>query len=329
MAQENQAFAHRGEICHIIPRASTKISSGDYVAMARNTDPISRAVLGGESRVSPSSTGYTCQWGVGISDTDFNGGAVGATLYAAPTSDQAIPVIRRGVVRLAITQTSGKTGDLVILNSGTSGSQTFNLNNMRRDIAVGQVYENFSGATTNDPQLVELFEKPMAGRDIYFHLGNGVVQGCVLKHHSIHSDQGSTQIIAGATGENNYVRIKNKMFTVARLTDYTVGSINPGGAGAIRFMWAGVKISTTGRAVTWTINTCTGPFSGFASLTNSGISMGMMVPLTWTSNIIPVGLVIGWSVSQYTIRSHQIMNLGAGGQVPWGVNVGDHETWYL
>jgi len=327
MAQESQNYAHRGEICHILPRASTAIASGDYVAMARNSDPISRARLGAESRVSPVGSGWDCQWGVGIVDSTFSSNAVGATLYATPTSDQAVPVIRRGIVRLAITQTSGKAGDLVILNSGTSGSQTFKLNNYRRDIAVGVVYEDFTGATANDPQMIELFEKPLAGRDIYFTLGNGVVQGCIAKKHSV-NNQASTQVNIGATGEDNYVRIKNKLFTIARVTDHKV-TIAVGGESAVRFRWLAAKIEKTGRGNAWTDETCTGPFSAFASMTNSGISMGMMIPITWTSNMIPIALLVGWSNTAVTIGSDHIMNLGAGNQIPWGIGFGDHETWYL
>lgn len=329
MAQQRQAFAHRGEAVSVIPLGSADITSGDYVALSRASDPISIAVLGTEGRVSTVASAYECQWGIGIADTDFNTNAVGATLYAAPTVNQAVPVLRKGVVSLAIAQTSGKAGELVVISTATSGSQVFKINNFRRDVAVGVIYKDFSGATANDPQQVELFEKPMSGKDIYFALGNGVVEGCILKKHSVNG-QASTQINAGATGEENYVRIKNKWFSVARVTDFSMSAVMaPGGQSAIRFYWVAIKVSTTGRAVDWTKETCTGPFSAFASWTNSGISAGMMVPKTWTSNMIPVGLVIAWSATGVTIGSDRILMLGPDQSLPNGTSFADHATWYL
>ena len=327
MAQETQAYAHRGDIMTVIPKASTDLSSGDYVVMPRNIDPISRAVLGAESRISPPSTAYKCQWGIGIVDSDFTTNTVGATLYATPTANQALPVIRRGVVRLAIVQTSGQAGDLVIYSSGNTGAQLFTLNNFRRDVAVARVYKDFTGATANDPQLVELIEKPISEKDIYFWLGNGVVQGCKFKKHSV-TNQRSTQIMAGWTNDGNMVMIKGKAIDIARVTDFVVGAPAPG-ASSIRFYWLAAKVSTTGVAAAWTKETCTAVFAGLASWTNSGISLGMMVPITWTSNQIPVGMWFRFSATLISISADKIMNFGNNGMIPWGTRYVDATKWYL
>lgn len=326
MSQQTKPYEHRGEIQHIIPKASTGIKSGDYVVMPRNTDPISRAILGAESRVSPVSSKYMSQWGVGISDTDFSTNTVGATLYAAPTAQEAIPIIRRGCVRLAIVQTAGKVGDLVSYSSGASGAQLFALNNYRRDVAVGVIAKDFSGATANDVQLVELFEKPLTGKDIYFWLDNRVVEGCKIKPHSAGNQQ-STQLMAGATGMPNLFMIKGKLNSVARVTDFKC-TVVPGAASLIRFYWIAVKLSTTGGAAAFTKETCSGVFTLAASWTNSGVSAGMMVPITWHSNLVPVALVIGWSATAHPITAPRILNLGGPG-LPNGTKVVDHGTWYL
>jgi hypothetical protein len=319
-------FVHRGEIQHLIPKASTDIKSGDYVVMPRNIDPISRARLGSEAAISPIGAAWDAQWGIGIVDSDFTTNTVGSTKYATPTAAEALPVIRRGIVRLAITKTSGKAGDLVIYSSGASGAQLFTLNNFRRDIAVGRIWKDFSGATANDTQQVELIEKPISERDIYFWLANRVVQGCKLKKHSV-NNQASTQINAGATGEVNLFMVKGKLNSVARKTDFTMGAMAPG-ASDIRFYWVAVKVSTTGAAVAFTKETCTGPFTAIASWTASVVSAGMMIPKTWTSNMIPVGLVIAWSATAVSIADNRILNI-AGPGLPCGTKVVDHTKWYL
>ena len=327
MSQQPSAFAHRGEIATLIPKASTNLSSGDYVVMPRNADPISRAVLGAESRISPAGSAYASQWGVGIVDSDFTTNTVGATKYATPTSDEALPVIRKGVVRLAIAQTSGKAGDLVSYTSGATGAQVFKINNFRRDVAVGRIWKDFSGASANDLQLVELIEKPISERDVYFWLQNRPISGCIFKQHSILSTQGSSQIMGGATGDENQVLIKGRNFRIARKTDFTIGAINPG-ASDIRFYWLAAKVSTTGVAPAFTKETCTGPFTAFASFTNSGVSAGMMIPITWTSNMIPLGMVIGFSNTEVSIVNARIVNLGGYG-LPPGPNFIDATKWYL
>lgn len=328
MAQENQNFQHRGDFQHLIPKASTGLKSGDYVVMPRNTDPISRAVLGTESRISPVSSKYMSQWGVGIVDSDFSTNTVGATLYAAPTAQEALPVLRRGCFRLAIVQTSGKVGDLVSYSSGASGAQLFSINNYRRDVAVGVIARDFTGATANDTQLVELFEKPLAGRDIYFWLGNRALQGCKIKPHSV-ANQASTQVNAGATGEVNLFMVKGKLNSVARKTDFSIHGMVGGGASMVKFYWVAVKLSSTGGAAAFTKETCSGAFTLAASWTNSGVSAGMMIPLTWNSLMVPVALVVAWSATAVTIGADRILNLDGPCLLPNGTKVADHEHWYL
>jgi len=328
MAEANLGYAHRGEVEHLIPKASTEITAGDYVVMPRESDPISRAVLGAETRVSPVGSAYACQWGVGVSDDDFNTNYPGATPYASPAANQSIDIIRKGVVRFRIIQTSGKAGDNVVYSSGGTGAQLFKINNFRRDVGVGEIAKDFSGATANDTQQVVLYEKSLHGQDIYFWLQNRVVQGCKFKARSLASSRGSSQINAGATGEVNMFMVKGKVNSVARVTGFVVGGINPGGQSAIRFYWLACKLSTTGAAPAFTKETCTGPFSAFASWTNSGISVGMMIPITWQSNLIPAALMVGWSNTQVTIADAKLINLG-GPFIPNGQKLFDHGTWYL
>ena len=326
MAQQASAFAHRGEIQHIIPKASTQLSSGDFVVMPRNVDPISRAVLGAESRISPAGSAFACQWGVGIVDSDFSTNTVGATLYATPTANEALPVIRKGVVRLAIVQTSGKAGDLVMYSSGSTGAQLFMINNFRRDVAIGRIWKDFSGATANDVQSVELIEKSISERDVYFWLQNRPISGCIFKTHSV-ANQASTQIMGGATNDTNAVLIKGRQFNIARVTDFTMGAINQG-ASDLRFFWLAAKVSTTGVAPAFTKETCTGPFTALVSYTISAVSAGMMVPITWTSNMIPLGMVIAFSNTEVTIPTARIFNNGGYG-LPNGPNLIDATKWYL
>ena len=122
--------------------------------------------------------------------------------------------------------------------------------------------------------------------------------------------------------------VKGKVNSVARVTGFVVGGINPGGQSAIRFYWLACKLSTTGAAPAFTKETCTGPFSAFASWTNSGISVGMMIPITWQSNLIPAALMVGWSNTQVTIADAKLINLG-GPFIPNGQKLFDHGTWYL
>lgn len=326
MPQEAQAFAHRGEIQHIIPKASTAISSGDLVVMPRNVDPFSRAILGAESRISPIGNAYSGQWSVGIVDSDFTTNTVGATLYATPTAGEALPVIRRGVVRLAIAQTSGKAGDLVIYSSGATGVQVFKTDNFRRDVAIGRIFKDFTGATANDAQLVELIEKPISERDVYFWLQNRPLTGCIIKPHSV-ANQASTQVMGGATNDHNAVLIKGKAYDIARLTDLTVGALNPG-ASDLRFWWIVARVSTTGAGAGFKKITCTGPFTAFASYTNSGVTCGMMIPKSWNSNNVPLALLIGFSATQITVGVDRIMNMG-GYHIPKGPRRSNATKWYL
>ncbi len=327
MAQEKDNFAHRGDVMQLRPRASTDLTSGDYVVMARASDPISRALLGNESQIRPITAQWWAQWGAGIVDADFSTNVVGATKYATPSSDEDMPVIRRGVVRLALSQTSGKAGDNVVYLSGATGAQLFKTNNFRRDVGVGTIAKDFSGATAGDTQQVVLYEKPLNGRDIYFWLQNRVLQGCKIKMHSVDA-QKSSQVMGGATGEVNLFIVKGKINSKARVTDFTVGALNPG-ASDIRFYWAAIKLSTTGAAAAWTKETCTGPFTAIASWTNSVVSAGMMIPITWTSNMIPVALLIGWSNTEVSIGNDRILNLDGFNILPNGTKVVDHEKWYL
>lgn len=328
MPQEKDSYAHKGAIALLVPKASTDITSGDYVVMTRNSDPMSRALLAGnEGTIRPLTSAWWSQWGVGIVDADFNTNVVGATKYATPTSDEAVPIIRRGVARLAIVQTTGKAGDNIIYSSGATGAQLFTINNMRRDIGVGTIWKDFSGGSANDSQQVQLYEKPLHGRDIYFWLQNRVLQGCKATRRSLNS-VASTQINAGRTGEVNMFVVKGKVVSVARKTAFVVGSLNPSSS-ALRFYWLAVGLSTTGVGPAWKVRTCSGKFGKFASWTVSAVSVGMMVPLTWTSNLIPAALMVGFSATQVTIPNLRLLNLDGFNLIPNGNTNTLHTKWYL
>jgi hypothetical protein len=328
MPQEHDNYAQKSDIQHIIPKASATLSSGDYVVMPRNVDPMSRAVLGAESRVSPIATAWASQWGVGVVDTDFSTGTVGATLFASPGANQAVPVIRRGVVRMSIIQTSGKAGDLVMYSSGATGAQLFTINNYRRDVAVGRIWKDFTGATANDHQAVELIEKPISERDIYFWLQNRVVFGLQPLTHTV-TVSAVRRIRIGRTGDPGLFMVKGKLNSIAINRSFLLGSVTHLGKAVsiLQFYWLAVKISTTGAAIAYTKETCTAAFT-VSMWTASQVSAGMLVPKTWNSNMIPFGLAVMFSATR-TIRGGSRLIPIQGPGLPFGTAVMDQTKWYL
>jgi len=96
MAQKKENRACSADSIQLIPKASTDISSGDVVVLARKNDPISLSALGAAGRCSPIAAARQGQWSVGVSDEVFTSAVVGATDYAAPDADNKIKILREG-----------------------------------------------------------------------------------------------------------------------------------------------------------------------------------------------------------------------------------------
>src|SRR3990167_929191 len=190
MAQEKQNWAREADIAHLIPKASTDITPGDVVVMPRRNDPISLSQLGATpGRIEPIAAAREGQWAVGVAQGLFTSAAVGATLYATPTQSGGVAVKRNGIVRLAISNTSGQAGDLVRYTSGGTGAQVFAIDNRRSGWAVAKIAKTFSGASADDVQDCELIEIPLGGPNLYHYLENRVLEGCSVELHAAPGSQ--------------------------------------------------------------------------------------------------------------------------------------------
>lgn len=320
MSQPRENYGSEGKVVHLIPKASTDIAGGDVLVMGRNTDPISIKVLGcRDSKVLPMSANWHAQWLVGVSDSVFSTNAAGATDYAAPDIDNAIPVKREGLFYLAISDTSGKEGDYVRYSSGASGAQVFTIDNKAPGWAIGQIAQSYTGATANDVQLVELRKVPLGGPNLYYWLENRVILGCEVRAHTTAGAQ-SENIGVGYSsttqGEANVYLLGNKPYSLASNYTFGIGDCSVTGESAIRFRWI------VARSGGFAMRTASGVHSAHASYTVAGITVGMMVPKAMTVGELPIALVINFSKPQsYTAGLiHQLFgparipNVGS-----WGV----------
>lgn len=169
---------HAGSLGTYLPKASTNIAKGDLVMLDKIT-----------GRIEPLTKDRKGQHlFVGICDEKWNATAVlqkfGATSteYATPTVGQAeLPVYHGGVAKLAISDTSGKAGQLVYLSTATSGAQIFTRTRQasgKAAVPVGKIDRDFSGAAANDEQWVQLFARGgNAEDDMQFYLMNHIVTG--------------------------------------------------------------------------------------------------------------------------------------------------------
>jgi hypothetical protein len=274
-----------------IPKNSTQITSGDVLVMPRKYDPKSRSRYGALGRVSPIGSQDAAEWSVGVSDCDFTTDTVGSTLYAAPTSNQAIRVYKTGVFKLAIVATSGNAGDFVRYSSGATGAQLFTTTPLA-GFAVGILEKTFSGATANDCQLVRLIEKDVNGPDIAYWLENRVVTDCRV--HSATNVAKTSAIQVGATYTGNregqiYV-IQGKRFRHTRDTVLNIGRCTGGANSTFKARMI------VARSVTFAYRTCSvAAGASVATYNNASVTAGMFVPNTMTSGEIVIGYAIAHS----------------------------------
>lgn len=312
-AQTPENYASRGEILHFLPKASTDISSGDVVVLARKNDPISLSQVGPAGRIRPIGAAREAQWAVGVVDEKVTSDIVGATEYATPT--KKLRVQRKGLFYLAISDTSGKAGDCVKYSSGATGAQVFAIDNMRQGFAVARIAVDFSGATANDRQLCELIEKPVGAPDINFFLENRVIQGCSVRAATQPASQVMIGKAVGTVAEQNIVIIQGRVFSIARDTALALGGVASLAASTVRFKWV------VARSASFAIRSGSGTKAGLASYTAAGVTAGLLSPVTMTGGEIPVALLIQFSAA--TQSAPRIRNVRGPAVVPrvgsWGI----------
>lgn len=279
-------YGSSGDFISLIPKSSTQITSGDLVVMPRRADPRSRATLGTLSAVSPISAASYAPWVVGIADADFSSDTVGSTVYAAPTLYQAISIYRRGVFKLAITNTSGNAGDLVRYSSGGTGSQLFVIDNAHVGQAIGVVEKKFSGATANDTQWVRLIEKDMHGVDIMWWLQNRVLNDCRVRSCSANKQ---SVIAIGRTltmnRQGNHILLNGKYFRITRDTELATGKFTGGAVSVCKAMLIVARSGSFAR------RTCSGGIT-LTTFTKTGMSNRYFTPTTQTSAEIAIGYIV-------------------------------------
>lgn len=309
MSQLKENYAHSGDFNVYIPKNSTDITSGDVIVMPRKADPRSRATLGALGRISPISSASFAPWSVGIADSDFTTTTVGSTLYAAPTSNQAIPVYKKGIFKLAIVETSGNAGDLVKYSSGGTGAQLFTTKKVRVSEAIGIIEKTFSGASANDSQYVKLLEKDEVGLDIAFFLDNRVLDDAWVKPISGTSQSGVNVGMTGTIG--NRIVLKGKGFRITRDTVLAVGLLTGGAASA----WKARMI--VARSGGFAYRTCSGTKTTLATFTKTAFSAAYFTPVTQTSGEIAIAYVVfGSAVTKATAK--MIFNLRGISRLPQG-----------
>jgi len=321
MAQTPEARKRGKDVIHLIPLASTDISSGDVVALSRANDPVSVSALGTAGRISPVAAAREGQWAVGVCDNKWTTGIAGATDYAAPDADNALRVERSGVFNLALVPTSGAVGDYVVYSSGASGAQLFTIDNSRPGYAIGRIAKAFSGATANDLQEVELVTHDLGAANLVHWLENRVLTGCIVHQHSAAAARsqnvavGYSSTTAGQDS-NNVVLIQNQVYSLASDFTLDIGDCSVAGQSAAQFRWV------VARSGAFASRTASGIHSAFASYTATGISAGMMVPTTMTAGEVPIALVINFSNPQ-SYTNGLLHNLRTPNLIPrvgsWGI----------
>ena len=313
MAQKTENRASSSEVIHLIPKASTDISSGDVVVMARRSDPVSLAALGPAGRIKPVATAREGAWLVGVCDQKFTSDIVGATDYATPDADNALRVLRSGQFYLAISDTSGKAGDYVKYSSGATGAQVFIVDNRRPGFAVAKIVNDFSGATANDVQLCELLEVPIGGPNLHYWLENRVIDGCNVRLHAAPGSQ--VEVGQIASHGVNAIILQNALFTIAQDVTLAFGGTGSLAASTVRFKWV------VARSASFAIRSGSGTKDALASFTVAGVTVGLLTPITMTAGEIPIALLIQFSAA--TQSAARIKNVRGPGLIPrvgsWGV----------
>ena len=281
------------DLLHLIPKASTDINPGDVVVMPRKSDPVSISALGATpGRIEPIAAAREGQWHVGVAVGKFTSAAVGATLYATPTQSGGMAVQRRGIVRLAMTDTAGKVGDPVIYSSGASGAQLFVITKKATQWAVGFVAKDFSGATANDPQYVELCEVPIGGPNLFTYLENRVLGGC----HVCAGTQPASRVrigrfLAGTVPEVNLIILQNKVYSIAANKSLAMGGVASAASSSFRTKWV------VARSASFGIRSGSGTKSALASFTVAGVTIGLLTPVTMTAGEFPIALLVQFSAA--------------------------------
>lgn len=314
MAQEKENWTQDSDILALIPKASTDVNPGDVVVMPRRNDPVSLSQLGATpGRIEPIAAAREGQWSVGVVDGLFTSAAVGATLYATPTQSGAMKVRRRGIVRLAISDTAGKAGDLVRYSSGDSGAQIFVRDNRRSGWAVARISKDFTGASANDPQYCELIEQPLGGPNLYHFLENRVIDGCNVRLHAAPGSQ--VEVGQIASHGVNAIILQNRLKTIAQDVTLAFGGVGSAAASTVRFKYV------VARSASFAIRSGSSTKAALASFTVAGVTIGLLVPVTMTAGEIPIALLIQFSAA--TQSAARIINLRGPNLVPnvgsWGV----------
>lgn len=311
MAQIKENYAYTGDFQVYIPKNSTDISSGDVVCMPKEWSPRSRAYLGALNRISPIGSRVHAPYCVGICDSDFNTNIVGATLYAAATSNQALSVYRKGVFNLAMVDTTGNAGDCVRYSSGSSGAQLFTVDNSHKAWAIGMLEKSYTGATANDKQSVRLIEKDLTGPDLAFWLENKVLQGCEISRHT-HGASRSIIINIGAissTGDANAVLIQGKYFNHARNSAVEIAPELAGAASTVKMR--AIVVDSGG----FTHRTCSAS-NKCATWSDSKVTAGCFVPKTITSGEIIIGYAVAWSTTARSYNASSLRQLFGPSEIP-------------
>lgn len=313
-AQTPENYGAEGRIIHLLPKASTDVSSGDVVVLARRNDPVSLAAIGPAGRVRPIGAAREAQWAVGVIDEKITSDIVGSTEYATPTAKRRIQ--RGGQFYLAISDTAGKAGDAVKYSSGATGAQVFAIDNMRQGYAVARIVNDFSGATANDRQLCELIQKPIGGPDINFWLENRVLEGCIAGLATQPASRVAVgQVLAGTVNAKNLVILQNVVKSIARNKSLALGGVASLTASKVRFKWV------VARSASFAIRSGSSAKAGLASYTVAGVTVGLLTPVTMTAGEIPVALLIQFSAANQSAA--RIKNVRGPGVIPrvgsWGV----------
>jgi len=306
------------DIDHATPTASVDINPGDVVVSSRIGDPRSLQVINKTAgRIRPITAAFWGQWSLGVASGKFNndGLIVNSTTYATPTSQNDVKVYRRGVHRLALTNTAGQKGDYVRYSSGASGSQLFVIDNSRPGWAIGRVYQTFTGATANDPQQVELLVKNPDGQDLYYFLENRVVEGCRVFAAAQPASRVRVGHVQGTVSARNIRIIQNRVYSGAA-TSIAFGGVCSLTSSFMRFKWV------VARSGGFAVRSCTIKKKGGTSYTNAAaISIGMLRPITWTAGEVPVALLLQRSTTNQS--NARIFNVRGPAMIPrvgsWGL----------
>jgi len=163
------------------PANSTAIAARDAVMLDTNNRlaPLTATALGAARFVGFCTDKWSNQVAI---DTHGNGDA-----YTTPGSFQSgnkilLPVAMEDtVVKLAITETSGKAGNTVYASTLTSGAMVFTLLKPASAIPVGRIEKDFTGATAGDVQdviVIPVFRNTCE-TDIQHWINNHVEHGLV------------------------------------------------------------------------------------------------------------------------------------------------------